>query len=68
MVRLSPFTEAAISIQDGKFDIPDRLFRSIMKSWIDCNNEMADVRELTPEFFYLPEAFLNINGHNFGRL
>ncbi|CAD8202316.1 unnamed protein product [Paramecium pentaurelia] len=68
LVRLSPFTEAAISIQDGKFDIPDRLFRSIMKSWIDCNNEMADVRELTPEFFYLPEAFLNINGYNLGKL
>ncbi|CAD8115179.1 unnamed protein product [Paramecium sonneborni] len=68
LVRLSPFTEAAISIQDGKFDIPDRLFRSIMKSWMDCNNEMADVRELTPEFFYLPEAFLNLNGYNFGKL
>ncbi|CAD8092169.1 unnamed protein product [Paramecium primaurelia] len=68
LIRLSPFTEAAISIQDGKFDIPDRLFRSIMKSWIDCNNEMADVRELTPEFFYLPESFLNINGYNLGKL
>ncbi|CAD8118833.1 unnamed protein product [Paramecium sonneborni] len=68
LIRLSPFTEAAISIQDGKFDIPDRLFRSIMKSWIDCNNEMADVRELIPEFFYLPEAFININGYNFGKL
>jgi len=39
-----------------------------MKSWMDCNEEMADVRELTPEFFYLPEMFLNINGYQFGKL
>jgi hypothetical protein len=39
-----------------------------MKSWIDCNDEMAEVRELTPEFFSLPEAFLNLNALNFGKL
>ena len=27
---------------------------------------MTDVRELTPEFFYLPEFLTNINGYNFG--
>lgn len=27
---------------------------------------MTDVRELVPEFFYLPEIFLNIEKHDFG--
>ena len=27
---------------------------------------MGDVRELVPEFFYLPELFLNINNLDFG--
>lgn len=27
---------------------------------------MTDVRELTPEFFYLPEMFTNVNGYDFG--
>jgi WD40 repeat protein len=27
---------------------------------------MTDVRELTPEFFYLPEFLVNLNGYNFG--
>ena len=27
---------------------------------------MSDVRELTPEFFYLPELFTNTNGYDFG--
>lgn len=35
---------------------------------MDCNEEMADVRELIPEFYYLPEAFLNVNGYNLGNL
>lgn len=27
---------------------------------------MTDVRELTPEFFYLPEFLTNLNGYDFG--
>lgn len=27
---------------------------------------MSDVRELIPEFYYLPELFLNLEKHNFG--
>jgi hypothetical protein len=29
-------------------------------------NETTDIRELIPEFFYLPELFLNVNQINFG--
>lgn len=49
--------------QDGRFDCPDRLFYDIDQCWrgcIDVNN-MSDVKELTPEFFYCPEIFLNSN-------
>lgn len=27
---------------------------------------MTDVRELVPEFFYMPEIFLNIEKHDYG--
>lgn len=47
--------------------MPDRLFRSILKSFVDCKEEMADVRELIPEFYYLPEMFLNLNNLELGK-
>lgn len=49
--------------QDGRFDCPDRLFNDLGKCWAGCidENNMSDVKELTPEFFYCPEIFLNSN-------
>ena len=39
------------------FDHPDRLFHSIPDLWRACNDpdSLADVKELTPEWFYLTE-------------
>lgn len=61
-----PFTEYLKSLQGGRFDLPDRLFSSLMSSWKSAYNEISDVRELIPEFYYLPEVFINLEGHNFG--
>lgn len=49
--------------QGGRFDCPDRLFEDLSQSWKGCidENNMSDVKELTPEFFYCPEIFLNSN-------
>ena len=44
------------------------MFTSIAKAWYGVNNNAADVKELIPEFFYLPEMFMNINQYNFGSL
>ena len=66
-IRLQPFVQSYLLLQGGSFDHPDRLFYSIEKAWSSASREnMTDVRELIPEFFYLPEFLLNLNGFDFG--
>ncbi|TGO43377.1 hypothetical protein BHYA_0001g00040 [Botrytis hyacinthi] len=67
LIRLQPFVQSYLLLQGGNFDHPDRLFYSIAKAWDSASrNNMSDVRELIPEFFYLPEFLTNNNGYNFG--
>ncbi|KAG0046041.1 hypothetical protein BGZ83_008753 [Gryganskiella cystojenkinii] len=69
LIRLEPFTQEYLKLQGGQFDHADRLFHSIGKSWISASQKtMSDVRELIPEFYYLPEFLMNTNGFNFGTL
>ncbi|WYZ39345.1 hypothetical protein EsH8_III_001259 [Colletotrichum jinshuiense] len=67
LIRLPPFVQSYILLQGGSFDHADRLFQSIPHAWksASCDNK-ADVRELIPEFFCLPEFLTNINQYNFG--
>ncbi|XP_041350649.1 lysosomal-trafficking regulator-like isoform X2 [Gigantopelta aegis] len=68
LVRLPPFTKMFLSYQDASFDIPDRTFHSMATSWRLSSFESAsDVKELIPEFFFLPEFFVNSEGFNFGK-
>ncbi|PKS09441.1 hypothetical protein jhhlp_004056 [Lomentospora prolificans] len=67
LIRLPPFVQSYILLQGGTFDHADRLFHSIPGAWKSASsNNKTDVRELTPEFFCLPEFLKNINGYNFG--
>jgi hypothetical protein len=66
LVRLEPFTSIFLNLQDGKFDHADRTFHSVATSWKNCQRDTSDVKELIPEFFYLPEMFLNQNEYNLG--
>ncbi|KAF4147033.1 WD domain G-beta repeat domain-containing protein [Phytophthora infestans] len=67
LIRLEPFTALALELQGGVFDHPDRLFRSIPSSWTSASRDnLQDVRELIPEFFYLPEFLYNANNCVFG--
>ncbi len=50
------------------FQTPDKLFININKSFIRSCSEVSDLRDLTPEFFYLPEMFINLNKLNLGKL
>ena len=68
LMRIFPFTHIAIELQGSKFDQPDRLFISVQNSFYCSVTQKTDVRELVPEFFYLPEIFLNINNLNMGVL
>lgn len=67
LIRLPPFVQSYILLQGGSFDHADRLFQSIPDAWksASCRNK-ADVRELIPEFYCLPEFLTNLNGYNFG--
>ncbi|OAD76680.1 hypothetical protein PHYBLDRAFT_109698, partial [Phycomyces blakesleeanus NRRL 1555(-)] len=67
LIRLEPFTQHYLKLQGGTFDHADRLFDSIGKAWESASEKnMGDVRELIPEFFYLPEFLENVNKFNFG--
>lgn len=67
LIRLQPFVQSYLLLQGGSFDHADRLFYSIERAWLSASRDnMTDVRELTPEFFYLPEFLTNLNGYNFG--
>ena len=68
LMRLFPFTHISIELQGGGFDKPDRLFLSVKTSFFNSTSQKGDVRELIPEFFYLPEMFRNINKLNMGKL
>ena len=47
-------------------DHPERVFYSIEQSFTNALTDFADVRELTPEFYFLPEMFVNHNRCRFG--
>ena len=66
LYRLFPYSSSAIELQGNGFDSPSRQFISIEQSYTNCMTEATDVRELIPEFYYLPEMFININNINFG--
>ncbi|CAI6309176.1 unnamed protein product [Periconia digitata] len=67
LMRLQPFSGAFSLIQGGTWDHADRMFYSIQGAWDSASaKNMADVRELTPEFFFLPDFLSNVNSYEFG--
>ncbi|KAL2459002.1 hypothetical protein Fot_55288 [Forsythia ovata] len=66
LLRLEPFTALHRNLQGGKFDHADRLFQSIEGTYKNCLSNTSDVKELIPEFFYMPEFFINSNSYHFG--
>ncbi|KAM9174034.1 neurobeachin [Pangshura tecta] len=66
LVRIEPFTTFFLNANDAKFDHPDRTFSSVARSWRNSQRDTSDVKELIPEFYYLPEMFVNSNGYNLG--
>lgn len=67
LMRLEPFSRLALTLQGGKFDVADRLFHNIGSSWKSASEEnLQDVREVIPEFYYLPDFLTNTNGFDFG--
>ncbi|XP_048774132.2 neurobeachin-like isoform X3 [Ostrea edulis] len=67
LIRVEPFSTMFLNLQGGKFDHANRTFSSITQSWKNCQRDTSDVKELIPEFFFLPEMFINQNRYKFGK-
>ena len=65
MIRLFPYSFCCIELQGDGFDNPNRLFFSLESTFFNIGTQKSDLRELIPEFYYLPEMLLNINCINF---
>ncbi|KAK8962558.1 hypothetical protein KSP40_PGU005873 [Platanthera guangdongensis] len=61
LLRLPPFSAENQTLQGGQFDHADRLFNSVRDTWSSAagKGNTSDVKELIPEFFYLPEFLEN---------
>ncbi|KAM1169270.1 hypothetical protein ACFX19_031614 [Malus domestica] len=61
LLRLPPFSAENQKLQGGQFDHADRLFNSIRDTWFSAagKGNTSDVKELIPEFFYMPEFLEN---------
>ncbi|OQV18153.1 Neurobeachin-like protein 1 [Hypsibius exemplaris] len=68
LIRVEPFTTLHVQLQSGRFDVADRQFHSITSTWDLLWNNPNDVKELIPEFFFLPEFLVNLNKFDFGCL
>ncbi|KAL1230424.1 Lysosomal-trafficking regulator [Trichinella spiralis] len=67
MIRVPPFSNLALEYHDNTFDMPDRLFHSINTTWNMASWDWrGDNKELIPEFFTLPEMFINTQNFNLG--
>ncbi|KAG8936117.1 hypothetical protein FRC02_004435 [Tulasnella sp. 418] len=67
LIRLSPFSHYFKVLQGGNWDLPDRLFTDIKRSWESAaQDSRGDVRELIPDFFNCPEFLLNLSNLDFG--
>ncbi|XP_053559708.1 lipopolysaccharide-responsive and beige-like anchor protein isoform X2 [Bombina bombina] len=66
LLRIEPFTTFFLNLQGGKFDHADRTFSSISRAWRNSQRDTSDIKELIPEFYYLPEMFVNFNNYNLG--
>ncbi|KAL4472641.1 hypothetical protein ABPG74_018590 [Tetrahymena malaccensis] len=65
LVRKKP--EYMLKLQSGKFDKPDRLFKSIKGDWRNVLDNPTSVKELIPEYFQNDDSFLmNYKDLNFG--
>jgi hypothetical protein len=68
LVRLHPFAGLHRQLQGGHFDVADRLFSSVPRTWSMCTgSSAAEVKELTPEWYCNPAFLRNTNNFKLGR-
>lgn len=67
-IRLYPFTRIHLAVQEGHYDVADRLFTSVPDAWAMNTHSLSEVKELTPEFYTQPHFLVNASRYNFGSL
>ena len=68
LFRTYPYINCQIKLQGNKFDSPARQFYSIFETYNLFKENPQLNMELIPEFYFIPEFFLNINYCNYGAL
>ena len=68
LIRSYPFINGQIKLQENKFDSPARQFYSILETYNIFKENPQLNMELVPEFYFMPEFYLNINYCNYGIL
>jgi len=66
MVRIEPYTSLFIKY-NSRLDHPDRMLSDSLALWKKVFKSMQCNSELIPEWFYLPQIFINNNYCFFGR-
>jgi hypothetical protein len=67
LVRMHPFAGLHRQLQGGHFDVADRLFSSVPRTWEMCTgSSAAEVKELTPEWYCNPAFLKNSNNFKLG--
>lgn len=61
LVRAAP--GHLLRLQNGRFDVADRMFYSIPDSWDSVTSNPADVKELIPEFFLSNGRYNEVKVH-----
>ena len=67
LLRIYPFTNNQIKCQGGKFEEPGRQLDSIQDFCCLFKEINQATMELIPEFYFVPEIFLNLNFCYFGK-
>ena len=67
--RIEPFATKSVRLH-GKLDAPDRVISSL-QAYIQPllshqEDALKEVQEITPEFFFMPEIYSNINNQYLG--
>ena len=66
MVRMEPFTQLHVSMQDNHFDMSDRLFFDADVTCHCCLENLPEVKELIPEWYSDVSFLCNGNRQDFG--
>ncbi|OHS97434.1 hypothetical protein TRFO_09432 [Tritrichomonas foetus] len=67
LIRTEPFSTLHITLQDGRYDHPHRLFYSVESAWNSVTSINSDFREIIPEFFCSQSFLVNENGFDLGK-